>query len=234
MLYPLLVIVRGSLFLILGSLCQLFISNSKNTIYFYKTYYLKQKFLPLMLSSIPAAAGRLLISEPFMLDPNFKRSVILLTEYSDDGAMGFILNQPSEFLIGDLLPEIPYSEMPVFIGGPVANNTLHFIHCCPAKIDGGIEIGGGVYWGGDFEEVKALITSYRLKVDEIRFFTGYSGWTSKQLDAEIKEDSWIVADKLSKEIIFTKNEDNLWREVVIGLGQRYAHIANFPENPELN
>jgi putative transcriptional regulator len=187
-----------------------------------------------MLSSIPAAAGRLLISEPFMLDPNFKRSVILLTEYSDAGAMGFILNQPSEFLIGDLLPEIPYSEMPVFIGGPVANNTLHFIHCCPAKIDGGIEIGGGVYWGGDFEEVKALITSYRLKGDEIRFFTGYSGWIPKQLDAEIKEDSWIVADKLSKEIIFTKNEDNLWREVVIGLGQRYAHIANFPENPELN
>ncbi len=187
-----------------------------------------------MLSSIPAAAGRLLISEPFMLDPNFKRAVILLTEYSDAGAIGFILNQPSEFLIGDLLPEIPYSEMPVFTGGPVANNTLHFIHCCPEKIDGGIEIGSGIYWGGNFEEVKNLITSYQLKGDEIRFFTGYSGWIPKQLDNEIKEDSWIVADKFNKETIFTKNEDNLWREVVIGLGQHYAHIANFPENPELN
>ncbi|HAL82264.1 MAG TPA: hypothetical protein DCO83_08520, partial [Mucilaginibacter sp.] len=82
-----------------------------------------------MLSTIDAAAGRLLISEPFMLDPNFKRSVILLTEYSEAGAMGFILNQPGEFFLGDILPEVSYSEMPVFIGGPVANDTLHFIHC---------------------------------------------------------------------------------------------------------
>jgi len=187
-----------------------------------------------MLSSISAAAGRLLISEPFMLDPNFKRSVILLTEYSEAGAMGFILNQPGEFFLGDILPEVSYSEMPVFIGGPVANDTLHFIHCCPEKIEGGIEIAEGVFWSGDFETVKKLITSYQLNSDEIRFFMGYSGWTAKQLDGEIKEDSWIVADKLNKEIIFTKNEENLWREVVIGLGQRYAHIANFPENPELN
>jgi putative transcriptional regulator len=187
-----------------------------------------------MLSTIDAAAGRLLISEPFMLDPNFKRSVILLTEYSEAGAMGFILNQPGEFFLGDILPEVSYSEMPVFIGGPVANDTLHFIHCCPEKIEGGIEIAEGVFWSGDFETVKKLITSYQLNSDEIRFFMGYSGWTAKQLDGEIKEDSWIVADKLNKEIIFTKNEENLWREVVIGLGQRYAHIANFPENPELN
>jgi putative transcriptional regulator len=187
-----------------------------------------------MLSSIAAATGRLLISEPFMMDPNFKRSVILLTEYSEAGAMGFILNQQGEYLLGDLLPDLSYSELPVFIGGPVANNTLHFIHCCPDKIGDGIEISGGIYWGGNFETVKKLITNYQLNAEEIRFFTGYSGWTPKQLDDEIKEDSWIVADKLNKEIIFTKNEENLWRQVVIGLGQRYAHIANFPENPELN
>ncbi|HEY5327893.1 MAG TPA: YqgE/AlgH family protein [Mucilaginibacter sp.] len=187
-----------------------------------------------MLSSIPAASGHLLISEPFMLDPNFKRSVILLTEYSEAGAMGFILNQPGEYLLGDLLPEVSYSEMPVFFGGPVANNTLHFIHCCPEKINDGIEIADGIYWGGNFDDVKALIKDYRLQDDEVRFFTGYSGWTPKQLDDEIREDSWIVADKLNKEIIFAKNDENLWREVVIGLGQRYAHIANFPENPELN
>ncbi len=187
-----------------------------------------------MLSSIPPAAGCLLISEPFMLDPNFKRSVILLTEYSEGGALGFILNQSGEYLLGDLLPEVSYSEIPVFFGGPVANNTLHFIHCCPDKIEGGIEIGAGIYWGGDFDEVKKLITGYSLKMDEIRFFTGYSGWTPKQLDDEIKEDSWMVTDKLDKEMIFGKNEENLWREVVKGLGQRYAHIANFPENPELN
>lgn len=187
-----------------------------------------------MLSSIAAAAGRLLISEPFMSDPNFKRSVILLTEYSDDGAVGFILNHQGEYLLGDLLPEVSYSELPVFNGGPVAGNTLHFLHRCPEKISDGIEVSDGVFWGGDFEKVRELISHYQLKDDEIKFFTGYSGWTPSQLDDEIKEGSWIVADKYNAETVFTADEQTLWRQVVISLGNRYAHIANFPENPELN
>jgi putative transcriptional regulator len=186
-----------------------------------------------MLSSISVATGRGLISEPFMPEP-FKRAVILLTEYSEEGAMGFILNHTSEFLLGDLLPDVSYSEFQVFIGGPVENNTLHFIHCCPDKISNGVEITDGVFWGGDFNTVKQLIASYSLAVDEIRFFTGYSGWTAKQLDNEIKEDSWIVTDKLKKETIFNCSETSLWKEEVISLGQRYAHIVNFPENPSFN
>ena len=86
-----------------------------------------------MLSAILPESGRLLISEPFMIDPNFKRSVILLTEYGGTGSMGFVLNHQSEYMLGDLLPDLPYSEMPVYIGGPVGEDTLHFIHCCPDK-----------------------------------------------------------------------------------------------------
>lgn len=191
------------------------------------------KYKP-MLSQISAAAGRLLISEPFMPDPNFKRSVILLTEYSEAGAMGFILNHQTEYLLGDILPDISYSEIPVYMGGPVAANTLHYIHRCPHKIDNGIEIWDGIYWGGEFEQIKELITSYQLKEDEVKFFMGYSGWTPGQLDDELREDAWIVANKFEADNIFSNNEHNLWKEVVIGLGQRYAHIANFPENPMLN
>jgi putative transcriptional regulator len=187
-----------------------------------------------MLSLIPPKEGRLLISEPFMMDPNFKRAVILLTEYSDAGAMGFVLNHHSEYLLGDLLPELPYSEMSVYIGGPVGNDTLHFIHCCPEKIDGGIEIADGIFWGGDFETVKNMIANYQLTEKDIKFFAGYSGWTPGQLDVEMGEDTWIVANKFKPEILFTRDEQNLWREVVISLGQRYAHIANFPENPDMN
>jgi putative transcriptional regulator len=187
-----------------------------------------------MLSTVSAAAGRLLISEPFMLDPTFKRSVILLTEYAESGAVGFILNHKSEYLLGGILPDTSYSEMPVFIGGPVGENTLHFIHRVPEKIAGGIEISSGIYWGGDFEIVKELISGYQLNESEIKFFTGYSGWTPSQLDDELKENSWIVTDKFAPESLFTNTDQNLWRETVISLGQRYAHIANFPENPELN
>jgi putative transcriptional regulator len=186
-----------------------------------------------MLSSISLATGRGLISEPFMTEP-FKRAVILLTEYSEEGAMGFVLNHVSEFLLGDLLPDVSYSEFPVFIGGPVENNTLHFIHCCPEKIGKGVEVVDGVFWGGDFDTVKQLISTYSLDASEIRFFTGYSGWTAKQLDNEIKEDSWIVTSNLKKETIFNCDETSLWKEEVISLGQRYAHIANFPENPSYN
>jgi putative transcriptional regulator len=187
-----------------------------------------------MLSSITPAAGRLLISEPFMMDPNFKRSVIFLTEHSDEGTLGYVLNHASEYMLGDVLPDTSYSEMPVYVGGPVANNTLHFIHRCPDKIQGGIEIWDGVYWGGDYDQVKRLISDYQLKEEEIRFFAGYSGWTPGQLETEIEENTWIVANKFNAEILFTNDEQNLWREVVIGLGQKYAHIANFPENPMLN
>ncbi len=187
-----------------------------------------------MLNSVTAAAGRLLISEPFMMDPNFKRSVILLTEYADSGAIGFILNHQSEYLLGDVLPDVSYSEMPVYIGGPVAANTLHFIHCVPEKIEGGIEICDGIFWGGDFEMVKQLAADYQLDETEIKFFMGYSGWTEDQLGDEIKENSWIVAEKCSASTLFASSEQNMWREVVIGLGHRFAHIANFPENPQLN
>lgn len=187
-----------------------------------------------MLSPISAAAGHLLISEPFMMDPNFKRSVIVLTEYSEDGAMGFILNHQSEYLLGDVLPDVSYSEIAVYEGGPVAKNTLHFIHCAPDKIDDGIEIADGLYWGGDFEQVKQLVSNYQLGPNEIKFFAGYSGWTPQQLDEEIKEDSWIVANKFDVESLFTLDEQELWKHVVVNLGQRYAHIANFPENPALN
>ncbi|QXV64906.1 YqgE/AlgH family protein [Mucilaginibacter sp. 21P] len=187
-----------------------------------------------MLSTIAPAAGRLLISEPFMADPNFKRSVIVLTEYSEGGAMGFVLNHQTEYMLGDILPDLSYSEIPVYAGGPVAANTLHYIHRVPEKIENGIEIASGIYWGGDFEQIKELITNYQLTEDEIKFFTGYSGWTPDQLDQELREDSWIVTDNFGVDNVFSNNEQNLWREVVIGLGQRYAHIANFPENPTLN
>ncbi|MEO7215308.1 YqgE/AlgH family protein [Mucilaginibacter sp.] len=187
-----------------------------------------------MLSQIPAAAGRLLISEPFMPDPNFKRSVIILTEYSPAGAMGFILNHQTDYMLGDILPDVSYSEIPVYMGGPVAENTLHYIHRCPDKIEGGIEIAEGVFWGGDFDKIKELITNYQLTEDEIKFFTGYSGWTPDQLDNELREDAWIVTNKFEADAVFANNEHNLWKETVISLGQRYAHIANFPENPTLN
>ncbi len=187
-----------------------------------------------MISPIQPRNGTLLVSEPFMIDPNFKRSVVLLTEFEINGAVGFVLNQKSNLILSDLISDIECSDFPIYIGGPVENDSLHFFHRCYDKINSGIKIREGLFWGGNFETLKILLQNNTINSDEIKFFIGYSGWGAGQLEREMKENSWIVTDKFDSEVVFVENEENLWREVVIGLGPKYAHIANFPENPRLN
>lgn len=186
-----------------------------------------------MLSPAKPKQGSLLVSEPFMLDPNFKRSVVLLTEYQQDGVVGFIVNQKSNLILSDILPDCS-SDLPVFIGGPVANDALHFIHRCYDKLNSGIEIGEGVYWGGNFEALQILLNTGQLQSSEIKFFIGYSGWGESQLDDELDQNSWLVTNNYDRKVVFEEDEEDLWKEVVIGLGPKYAHIANFPENPNWN
>ncbi len=187
-----------------------------------------------MLSTIPPASGKLLISEPFMADPNFKRSVVLLCEYTDEGAVGYVLNQLTEYILKDVLPDCWDADFPVYVGGPVGRDTLHFIHRCNDKIPGGKQIAEELFWGGDFESLKIQVNNYNIKSEEIRFFIGYSGWDAEQLLNEVNQNAWIVANLPDVEMIFTDTEENFWRKAVKNLGKKYEHIINFPENPELN
>ncbi|MXV51189.1 YqgE/AlgH family protein [Pedobacter sp. HMF7647] len=187
-----------------------------------------------MISNNQPKTGGLLISEPFMIDPNFKRSVVLLTEHGEEGTVGYVLNQKSNLLLKDVLNECPDAVFPVYYGGPVASDTLHYIHKRNDLIHSGIEIKKDIFWGGNFETIKILINSNQLADDEIRFFMGYSGWGHDQLKNEIRENSWITGDKFNSDIVFVANEEDLWKEVIISLGPKYAHIVNFPENPMWN
>lgn len=187
-----------------------------------------------MISQLAPAAGKLLISEPFMNDPNFTRSVVLLTEHGEDGTLGFVLNQPSLMIVEDLIEDIGGPEFPVYYGGPVATDTLHFIHRCPDLIPGGELIAKGIYWGGNFESLKALIGQGGVTEAEVKLFVGYSGWGAAQLAGEMKSNTWIVSDQYDSDMIFSADEEKLWREVIIYLGPKYAHISNFPQNPNLN
>jgi putative transcriptional regulator len=187
-----------------------------------------------MLSKVAPKAGNLLISEPFLNDPNFKRSVVLMAEHSNEGTLGFILNQPSQFLLKDLVPDLWDAAYPVFIGGPVEIDTIHFIHRCYDKLNSGDEIANGVYWGGNFETLKILVNSNNISQDEVKFFLGYSGWGEDQLYEEINGNTWIVSDRYQQDIIFSGDEEELWRSVIINLGPKYAHISNFPIDPSLN
>jgi len=176
--------------------------------------------------------GKLLLAEPFMQDPNFKRSVVLLCEHNEQGTMGFIINKKTELSLNDVVVDFPDFNAPVYFGGPVQPNTLQFIHR-GKPIENSIEIADGIYWGGSFEELKTLMSMNAIKAEDFIFLVGYCGWDEGQLGFEQKENSWVVADA-NEEVVFTGNPDSMWAEVMKKLGKKYAVMASFPEDPSLN
>lgn len=176
----------------------------------------------------------LLLSEPFMLDPNFQRSVILVCEHNKEGTVGYVLNQPAVIQLSDVMEELPDAHYPLFIGGPVAQNSIHFIHKCPEKIFDGADLGNGLYWGGNFESLTVLIKNGSIQPDEIKLFIGYSGWSPGQLDHELTENTWAVTNNYNPDITLSDDHETLWKDAVVALGEKYAHVANFPLNPTWN
>lgn len=188
-----------------------------------------------MFNELDPKGGCLLISEPFMLDPNFERSVILLCNHNDkEGSLGFILNHKVVGCIGDLVEKIANCTFPLHIGGPVAQNEVFFIHSRFDLLLSGDEIRENIYFGGDPELLFSLINENKIKEDEVKFFLGYSGWQPEQLDKELKENSWAVQHKFATGLVFENDTELLWKQSVMSLGPKYAHVANFPQSPSLN
>ncbi|MES2518110.1 MAG: YqgE/AlgH family protein [Bacteroidota bacterium] len=178
--------------------------------------------------------GSVLISEPFLGDPNFERSVVLICEHeTTQGSFGLILNQTSNLFLADVLEENIYPDIPLFVGGPVQHNTLHYLHRRPDVIDGGIEVLDGVVWGGNFQQVKELLNNGVLSPKDIRCFIGYSGWEIDQLVNELKKDSWIVS-KTTADVIFDTPAENFWRSILKDMGGDFKVMANYPIDPRLN
>lgn len=177
--------------------------------------------------------GNLLVAEPSVLtDSSFNRAIIILTEHNEEGSVGFVLNKQSEYLVKDLVFEID-CDFRVYIGGPVENDNLYFIHSLPHLIPESIEISKGIYWGGNYEAVKAYLEKGLIKKNEIRFFLGYSGWSSEQLEAEIKENTWVLIENTYKNL-FSINDSKGWKEKLLEMGGKYRLWANSPEDPNLN
>jgi putative transcriptional regulator len=180
------------------------------------------------------AAGRLLFSEPFMPDNNFKRSVVLLCAHNADGSVGFILNRKLNIRLNEVIDTTCIMDIPLFLGGPVENNTLHYIHMDEDLADSAQEIGRGLYWGGDFDVLKEKLDNNTLDLEKFRFFLGYSGWGKGQLNGEMDAKSWIVTP-FSKKMIFTHDdEESLWHDALQRMGGGYKVLANSPESPVLN
>ena len=129
------------------------------------------------------------------------RSVIIICEHQDSGSFGFVLNKEYPQQLGELISDLNHSDFPVYYGGPVQQDTIHFLHQCPDLITGGFEICDGIYWGGDFSDVVELVNLQKISPKDIRFFLGYSGWGEGQLEEEMKQKSWITSSA-NKRLIF--------------------------------
>jgi putative transcriptional regulator len=177
--------------------------------------------------------GKLLIADPFLKDPNFMRTVVFLCEHQQEGSLGFVLNRKYHHTIGELISNLEGCDFPVYYGGPVQLDTVHFLHHCPNLISGGIEIINGIYWGGEFDEVIELISKNELKPNMIRFYIGYSGWGENQLEGEMKGKSWLTTDG-NKKLVFHRDTNLIWPDALKQLGGVYEQLINYPIDPQLN
>ncbi len=194
--------------------------------------YLDFDFLNIDHENLVPKQGRILISEPLLSDTYFKRSVVLITEHSDQGAVGFVLNKPIDIPINEVLDNFPKFNAKVYIGGPVAKDTVHFLHTLGELVPNSVHVKDNIYWGGDFDSLKELINEGIVKTNQVRFFLGYSGWSPNQLEEEIKENAWLVTEVPSSKIMSA--DKNIWKKTLDNLGKKYKVWSNFPENPTMN
>jgi putative transcriptional regulator len=177
--------------------------------------------------------GRLLITEPFEESTYFQRTVILLCEHNEDGSFGFVLNNYTDLALIDF-EDLPAFETKIGLGGPVSAKNLYYIHTLGDQLDESIHIVGDIYAGGDFDQLKVLLSEGKVAQNEIRFFLGYSGWVSKQLNGELKQNAWLVADVGDTKEIMDINNQTLWEDYMKRQGGKYKAFAHFPKNPMLN
>lgn len=178
-------------------------------------------------------SGVILISDPFLKEEFFRRSVILVCEHDENGTFGFVLNHYLEDDLHQIDNQFPDIKARVSIGGPVDTTNLFYIHSL-SDIEHSFDIMEGLYFGGNFEQIQERLINDETARQSIRFFVGYSGWAAGQLSDELSENGWLVADNISREEILSTSDDEFWKHCLEKQGERFKIIANFPINPEKN
>jgi putative transcriptional regulator len=177
--------------------------------------------------------GKILISEPFLPDTFFNRSIVYLTDHSAQGSVGFILNKKLDINISSAVAGFEGWDENLNMGGPVAPDTLHYIHSLGDIIPKSVLVDDNIYWGGDIDAIRELIATGKISRSQVRFFLGYSGWSAGQLEKELKEDSWIIA-RVKSDIIMNNRGDDTWKRILRSFKNKYRIWADFPDSPEMN
>ncbi|MBQ6771880.1 MAG: YqgE/AlgH family protein [Bacteroidales bacterium] len=185
-------------------------------------------------NSLEPKQGNILISEPLMNDFHFGRSVVLLIDHDEvEGSFGVIINKKLNASVSQIVDGFPDFESAVYLGGPVADNQLFFIHTLGPLIPDSDPILEGLYWGGDSNTLKTLISTGIANENNIRFYLGYAGWDSGQLVSELVRNSWLVSDISAKQF-FSVGPERMWQTFVNQMGSHYEMWSRFPKNAEDN
>ncbi|HBJ71432.1 MAG TPA: transcriptional regulator [Cryomorphaceae bacterium] len=175
--------------------------------------------------------GQVLLAHPLLEDHNFQQSVILLADHDTQGTVGFVLNDPTEYLLPDAL-EGSWPSLPLHVGGPVDQDSLFYVHCRPDLIPGSHSIDGFLYWGGEYDAMREALQSGQLQAGHIRFFAGYSGWSPQQLYQEIDEGSWAVIP--GNTVNCLSYQADLYQTLKGHLPPDFRLWSNAPKEPHLN
>lgn len=177
----------------------------------------------------PNLAGSLLLAHPAMRDPNFRRSVVLLSAHGDDGAMGVVLNRPLGKQLGELNAQFAASTIagvPVYQGGPVQTEQLILAAWRPEPLEAGFKL----YFGIDVDKATALQGEEGVR---LRAFLGYSGWSKGQLENELRHNTWVITP-VSTELLARNDGQGLWRAILGGLSPEWKLMADEPEDLSSN
>ena len=196
--------------------------------------YINTDIFKIETNHIVPTQGKILISEPFLCDHMFGRSVILLVDHAQDGTMGLILNKPLPLFLNDLLSEIDCREnIPIYKGGPISTDTLFYLHTLENIADS-FPVANGIYLNGDFAAIRQFMAEGNSIKGKIRFLLGYSGWEPGQLKQEIEENTWLVDNADFSSLMDEKSEKNTWKNALSNLGGKYEMWSRFPQIPTFN
>jgi putative transcriptional regulator len=177
-------------------------------------------------------SGQLLLAAPSLMDPNFRRSVVLVGAHSTSGAMGIVLNRPSTVTVGEAVPQLEQAAgelEPVFVGGPVQPNAIVFLAELLDPSPAGLLVLGRI----GFPAPEADIDELSDAIARRRVFAGYAGWGEGQLDEELDNGDWI-AHPAAPDDVFTEDPEELWAQVLVRKGGAYALMARMPLDPRMN
>jgi putative transcriptional regulator len=192
-----------------------------------------QDYFKIVSNNVTPSRGKILISEPFLRDSNFGRSVVLLIDHTKEGSMGLIMNKLLPMKLNDVVNEFKYLEdIPLYKGGPMGTDTLFYLHTLK-DVEGALAIGGGLYLNGNFNEIKRYILQGNQIEGNIRFFLGYSGWQDGQLNQEIEENTWMIGKGEITSLMIDEIK-NMWKKALGSLGGKYETWSHFPITPSLN